>query len=187
MTTTRSCKTSLLLQCCCCLAAAIPVANATAKPSSLRHRIVSAIAAVLPQPLPQIQICAAAVVETAITLLPCWRPAVSTNPYFLCCRHCFPDVSAASLPPLPPGSVIHVFAATVAAISPLPLLLLTLLPSQVFSAPCCHSHCCCLAAASVRNIYLRRCRRCHCCLAVALPPPCRHCQANFSPPLLLLS
>ena len=134
MTTTRSCKTSSLLQCCCCLAAAIPVANATAKPSSLRHRIVSAIAAVLPQPLPQIQICAAAVVETAITLLPCWRPAVSTNPYFLCCRHCFPDVSAASLPPLPPAPVSKICASTEASVLPLLLQLLTLLPRQVRSA-----------------------------------------------------
>ena len=135
--------------CCCRLAAAIAAADATAKPSLLRHRVVTAVAAVLPQPLQQIQICAAAVAVTDVSLSPHCRPAIAakTSLLRLCC--CCIDVAAASLIPLPPSPVSQVCAATVAAISPLPFLLLTLLPSQVRSTnvlsqpllPYCRSLC----------------------------------------------
>ena len=144
--------------CCCHIANTIAVADATAKPSSLRHRVVTAVAAILPRPLPQIQICAATVDVTAVSLSSCYRPAISAKPSLLCFCNCCLDVSAASLPPLNPGPVSQVRAFTVAAISPLLLQLLMIPPSQVCSAT---------VLSQALLPYLRR--LCHESISVQLP------------------
>ena len=137
------------LHCCCCLAATIAVAYAIANPRWLFHYVVTSVAAVLLLPLPQINICAAHVYVTAISLSPCCLPAISAKSSLLCYRRFFLDVYITSIPPLPPGPAREVCASTIPDIFPLLLLLLTLPPSQAHSATMlsqlllqsCHSLC----------------------------------------------
>ena len=126
-------KPSLRRHCCCRLAADIAFVDTTTNLSSLRHRVVTSVSAILLNPLPQIHICAAGVAITAVLMLPHHRLAVSSKPSLLRHRRCCLDFAAASLLPLMPVHVIQARAATVAAVSPLPFLLLTLPTIQVRS------------------------------------------------------
>ena len=127
-------KASLCRYCCCHLAADIYVSDATNNPSFLRHCVVTAVAAVLLQPLPQIQICTAAVSFTSVSLSPRRHPAIAVKPSFLRHHCCFLDVTSASLLPLPPGHVSQVCIPTASAVLALKFLLLMLPPSQDRSA-----------------------------------------------------
>ena len=142
-------KPILLHHCCCRLADSIAVADNTVNPSLLCHHVVTAVDAVLPQPLTQIHNCTSAIAITSVLLLPRYHPDIAANPSLLqrSC-YCF-DVAAASLPPLPPGPIKQIMTVTVSALSLLPFLLLTISPSQVRSAtvlsqpllPSCRTHC----------------------------------------------
>ena len=96
--------------------------------------MVTAVTAVLLQPLLQIQMFADAIVVSAIFLFPCQQPAVSAKPSSLRCRRFCLDVAATSVPRQPQGPVRQVLASTIAAVLPLLLLLPTLRPRQVSSA-----------------------------------------------------
>ena len=133
--------------------------------------VVTAIPAVMPQPLTQIHICAADVGVTTV-LLPCSRPFVLAKPNLLRCRRSCLDVAAASLSPLPPNPVSKLRAANVASVSPLTFLSLTLQPNQVFYATVlsqpvmlsCRILCHKSILASLPSLSLPSC----CCLTVAL-------------------
>ena len=120
------------------------------------------------QPLTQIHIC-----STAVSLSPLLRSAHAAKPILLLRHCCCLDVSSASLPPMPSVPVIQVGAVTVAALSILPFLLLTLLPSKVRSStvlsqlllPSCHSFCHKSFFASLMMLSLPSC----CRLTASLP------------------